>query len=532
MITLPSDTELIAPVAGMRRLGVVLVYLGVGALVLFPLLWISVPVLIDYPSHLARVWLTAQGEGASSGHYVARWRWIPNLAMELVVPWFARLMPMEQAGRLFVAIAMLLPVIGTMTLRRALFGRVGLWPLAAFLFVYSAVLQWGFVNYLFGMGVALLLFSAWVASARWKMMARLGAFAIAVVVLFYLHLFAFGIYALLAASWEAGAWWRGRDWTLSGIVARAWGMAQFVPAGCLFLLGAGGDGPRYTAYGDLASKLLAVSAPMGFGDLGLMLGLMVFPLTLIAWHAGLLRIAAGMGVPIIVLIITALAMPNWVMGSWGADMRMPAVLPFVVIAASRPMRVDRRVCIGVAALALGLLIVRVGGLAASWAALDRQFGEFRAAASQLPQEVRLLIVISDLGGKQNVPGVPDLLVGLPRTAYFHMPMLAIIDRGAFVPYLYTSWTTIAPVANAGRPAHSVGAPLTPEELRDALRPERRAEILAARDILGAAPYWVDWPDKFDFVVWIDFGQKPDDLPAPLRDVHAGSFFHIYRIVPR
>ena len=36
-------------------------YVLLGALVLSPLLWVSVPPLVDYPNHLARMWILVHG---------------------------------------------------------------------------------------------------------------------------------------------------------------------------------------------------------------------------------------------------------------------------------------------------------------------------------------------------------------------------------------------------------------------------------------------------------------------------------------
>ena len=80
------------------------------------------------------------------------------------MPPLARFHAVEAAGRLFIALTMVLPVIATVALHRTLHGRVGFWPLCSLLFVYNTALYWGFLDFLFGLGVALLGFSGWVAS--------------------------------------------------------------------------------------------------------------------------------------------------------------------------------------------------------------------------------------------------------------------------------------------------------------------------------------------------------------------------------
>ena len=60
---------------------------------------------------------------------------------------------------------------------------------------------------------------------------------------------------------------------------------------------------------------------------------------------------------------------------------------------------------------------------------------------------------------------------------------------------------------------------------------RAAALAATPGKTGEIAYWIDWPRTFDIALWIDFGDPPADLPAPLRLLHAGSFFRLYRIVP-
>jgi hypothetical protein len=99
---------------------------------------------------------------------------------------------------------MVLPVIATAVLHRVLHGRVGFWPLCSLLFVYNAALYWGFLDFLFGLGVALLGFSGWVASERWHTITRVAVFSVVASLVFMLHLFALGIYGLLVVSYELG----------------------------------------------------------------------------------------------------------------------------------------------------------------------------------------------------------------------------------------------------------------------------------------------------------------------------------------
>jgi hypothetical protein len=118
--------------------------------------------------------------------------------------------------------------------------------------------------------------------------------------------------------------------------------------------------------------------------------------------------------------------------------------------------------------------------------------------------------------------------------YDHMPALAVIDRAAFIPSLFAGWCPIevAP-RNQGLTSMLRGA-LTPTQLAvRASREEAPSESESAEsDVLGEAACCFNWPETYDVVLWIDFGNPPDVLPPHLELLGSGSFFHIYRIAGR
>ena len=110
-----------------------------------PIYLVEVPPLVDYPNHLARMAILADG-GKSAvlrEFYEIRWGFYPNLAMDLVVPPLSHIVG-EVAGKLFISLVMLLLVSGTASLSIALHRRLTLWPLAAFLFLYNRSFLWDF----------------------------------------------------------------------------------------------------------------------------------------------------------------------------------------------------------------------------------------------------------------------------------------------------------------------------------------------------------------------------------------------------
>ena len=133
-----------------------------------PLLWARIPPLVDYPNHLARMWILVHSAEIPelAGNYAIHWRILPNLAMDLIVPALSQVMPVEEAGRAFIALTMLTLVGGTVILHRVFYGRLEIWPICSVVFVYNAALFWGFLNFLFATGSTFLPSAAGSPAAR------------------------------------------------------------------------------------------------------------------------------------------------------------------------------------------------------------------------------------------------------------------------------------------------------------------------------------------------------------------------------
>ena len=506
---------------------------------LSPLLWVSVPPLVDYPNHLARMSILAHADQTSgvAQNYIPNWRLLPNLAMDLVVPALARFVSLDDAGRIFIAAAMALPVLGTMAMHRALHGRVGLWPLASLLFVYNTVLFFGFLNYLFSLGLAFIAFGSWVGSRSWPTTPRVVLFSAVASLLLVLHLFAFGVYGLLVGSYEAQRFLSdGKARSIGNFFGRAILVAQFIPAGLLWLASASNGGPAPISYGGLARKALAALAPTTFDlppalfDAAILLFSVNF--LFLAFRTGTLRLAPEMRLPIGAMVVLALAMPNWIGGSAEVDFRLPVALPFVLIASVR-LTSAHSMPLRLAALgALVLLAARVWIVSESWSDMDRRFTEFRAVARMLPEGARLLVVQSPMPeGFVAFEGMPRGLAHRAESQFFHMPALAVVDRGVFIPYLFTGWFTIQVAPANAAISRMVGQPISPETLAALAAPETSASRGLERNAIGETPCCLDWAKKFDFVLWIDFGSPPQSLPTHLQPWDAGSFFRIYRVTP-
>ena len=97
------------------------------------------------------------------------------MALDLVAPPLIRVLPVHVVGRLLIAAAVLLPVLGTVAYSTAIGGRW--WAFGVGLVAYNSCLLYGFLNFEIGLGVALLLAAAWL---RWREDRPLRAIVLAV----------------------------------------------------------------------------------------------------------------------------------------------------------------------------------------------------------------------------------------------------------------------------------------------------------------------------------------------------------------
>jgi len=537
-LSTPASAALPTAASGIGTLGRVAVCLALVGLTLSPLLWAAVPPLVDYPNHLARMWILVQNGARPelASNYAVAWRLLPNLGMDLVVPALAQVTPLEIAGRVFIALTLLSLVAGTMALHRAVHGHVALWPLAALLFLYNAALFWGFLNCLFGIGLFLFAFSGWIASRHWHPAPRIAAFTVVASSLLIVHLFAFCLYALAVGSYELGRWLAGNDRSLRGFLFLCAEGLQFLPGLVLWKASVSNfEVASYTSYGDLAAKAYALQAPFTFGptviplDRVTLIFLLAFLLVAILGRA--IKLAPEMRLPLVAMALAAAAMPTWLSSSWLSDIRLPVALPFVLIAATRvdPSRF-RPALGGFTAIAVILLGARVWAVSETWRDAGEQFAEFRTASQAITPGARLLIVGDDPTDGRPIPGVSSLLARERDETFSHMAALAVIDRSAFIPSLFTGSNPVRPTPRNMGLFHTQTMPLAPEALAQSMTPAQTQSLDLQPNFLGERPFWANWPEHFDFVLWLDFGQTSTPDLAPLRLAASGGVFRLYRVV--
>ncbi len=500
-------------------------FAGLAAIASAPVLLMRYPDLEDYLHHLSRMAILGRhAGGALARFYTIDWRLLPNLAMDLIVPPLTILMPVQDAGRLFIALSVLLMTSGTIALHAALHRRLSWWPFVVFLVVWSCVFLYGVVNYLFTLGLSLWALAAWVDWRERPTWFRLPVFAAIAFALFTCHLFAFGIYALGVAGFElARTDWsaRARDalvgpWLVAG--------SQFVLPAALFLLQSPtsgyADAFRYPT--DLLHQKLR-----GFHHLFLNYHLWFDRLTFVvvagAFGLGLLtrrlRIHPCMRWTLALLFVTYLLMPETFFGTGLADYRLPVGFTLILIAATEPRPGTFRHAKLVAAALLALFLVRIGLLAERWLAFDGIDRSFQEAIRGLPDGSTMVTVATRMPDYNYEYHAPHLL---------YLSAIAIIEKSFFDP-------SFAIFADPGKQP----VQLKPEyqhlvdELDARLEPltdTRRWAHTPPMDLL-LPPGDDGRPllQRFDYalVLYADHGANP--APAHLRLLFASPRFQLYKI---
>jgi hypothetical protein len=483
------------------------------ALALLPLFVTTTLPLVDYYNHLARMHILAAdgGSAALNRYYAIHWRPVPNLAMDLVVPALAHLMPLELAGKVFIAAIFLLMSIGTVALHRALFRRWSAWPCLAVLFLYSRVLVWGFLNVLFGVGLCMLGFALWVGGReRWPRLTLVVAPALSLAI-YVSHLLAFGAYGLLVVTYEIGQLRAERRMLSRAAIARlAIAGIQFVVPVALFLL-SGDTSKGRISFGNPLRKFdlfFTVFNDYNLAFDGAGFALIVLFL-LLALRRGWLILSPRMTLPLLALLLVHFALPNAFLTASGVDHRLPVLIALIVVASTDPrfpsVAFARRV--GVAAAAL--FVLRMAVIVIAWQRSEPAYAEYRRALDLLPVGARVAVAH------------PDAMINVFRDSppLAHFATMAVIRRDAFVPTLFAQ-PTQQPVLLVSKY----------RELADrAAAPQFWAALVetgsAHRDAVDAALC------GYNFIVFVDRRPFHVGTAPALRPVAIYPTFQLYEVRP-
>jgi hypothetical protein len=403
-------------------------FLGFFVITALPVLYVVLPPFNDYPDHLARmhVLIELPRSEALQRYYEIHWRPLPNLAMDLVVPMLARFMPLEWAGKVFILTFLALLPAGAGLIHRVATGGWSVWPLFAFLFLYSHLLIWGFANFLFGLGLALPAFALWLALAKRSVALRASAASACALVLFFAHLEACVIFALLIAGHALGELWCLRTASARQLIARALavGLPFVLPLAIFLGDGLGGE-LGDIRYQGVFRKLEILPMFEGHPALDVVEVATLVLLLAAGFLKGQVTIVPMLRAPLLLLTLAYLLAPVKLLTAHGIDERLPLALALVLFAGTKSLRLTpARLRVAVLA-GLALFVARVSVSAVDYERANEIYPRLIAILDQVPRGGRLAVAFgSNALGPSGIP-------------INHLPELAVIRRDAFVPTLST-----------------------------------------------------------------------------------------------
>jgi hypothetical protein len=338
--------------------------------------------------------------------------------MDGVVPFLALVMPLAWAGKIFVFLTFALLAGGTCALHRVLFRCWSPWPCLAFLLLYTRLLLWGFMGYLFGCGLALVFFAAWLAlrERHWSLRVGLGlVFALAV---YLAHLLAFGIYAVMIGCYELGQAWRHRENLGAALRDLAIGAVPFAPA--LALMSMNASEGRIIFANPLRKFDLLFSVFDNYSrpfDVVCFVAIVIA--VAVAFQRRWVRLAPGMALPLIGVTVLYIFMPTQLFTAAGVDRRIPMMMFLGLFGSSQwvaPARLEWRFMTGAGAM----LAIRLAVIAVIWHNAGRLYAGLMPAFDKLPAGGCLAVAF----GKDSI--------SVQKAPLTHFPALAVIERDDFV----------------------------------------------------------------------------------------------------
>lgn len=183
-----------------------IVVIGMFAVAMLPMLATPVLPLIDFYNHLARFFVLSH-VGASpmlQSYYQSHWTLLPDIGVDVLGTPVLAFVPPMIAGHLIVIAILAVIYSGALYFQRAVTGQSSI--LVALLLLpllYSYILNWGFANFLLGLGFAFWAAGWWFRN-RPRPSLAVPVSCVVSILIFLTHGLAFALYGIMVASLEVG----------------------------------------------------------------------------------------------------------------------------------------------------------------------------------------------------------------------------------------------------------------------------------------------------------------------------------------
>ncbi len=497
------------------RIILILYIIGVG-IATIPIFTTRYPSLNDYLNHLARgyVLLHYNDEPAFPRLFVPNWQPLPNLAFDVWILVFGQVLPIEIAGKLFIAAIFAFLVSGVIFLHRVTFNKWSLWPLLSFVLLYNRPLLSGLLNFLFGVALWLHVLALWIGLRGASALIRAPVLCVASLAVFFAHLFAFGILAVTIAVYELVIFASESERWSRKVVDLVVGAVPFLPAlAILAFLSPHSGESAVIRYRDFWTRLGGFAAPLLYNWRVDAICYSILAV-LFAWAVATRVVTFNRPLTgcVIVLFLLQLAIPNVIMTAEGADHRIPIPMMLLGIAATDPNSATRGQRLGFILAAAAVFVFRIATVETRWSMDQRIYADASAAFALVPNGA--LVATATPPGSFNDSSAAAI-------ALFYIPAWDVISHGGFTQTLFAI-PTQHPVVLVEKYAALAAA--TPA---DGIW---RAFVSAGHNVASPpSPALVTALRRYDYVAFVDRDKFTVRETSLFQPFYQGQYVRIYRL---
>lgn len=470
-----------------KEVAVLLAHALIFPLVLAPLFLNLAPPFLDYHNHLARAYVI-QNAASFADIYSVHWRIAPYVLSDMAYQAFASVFEIYTAGKLYIAFSFLLIAAGVLLISREVNGRISAATLLMYFFFFSLATILGLVNFIFGVGVALISFYLWLRLRRFSNPALL---FVLFTLNFFVHAFSFACLVLIIGLHEclphAGNF---KTCLRRGFVVAG----AAVPSMLLLFLS-----PRETMTAGsflpgLESLSLAFAGPVAVTGRESVFLIAALPVLLVT---GVLRPRRDFIWPLVALAAMALIVPHKLFGVLFVSIRIPVFLAFCVCAVSSFAPGRRVLTASLTGFFVLLALVNFGTLARMIDDCGKKYNIFVTELARITLEPQQSVQVINRDS-----GVCEL-----GGDVFYFALAAVIQKHSFVPFLYT--VMLPPIKPAGKYA--------------ALR-QTDVQAIRYEEFLELPPA-LRRPYRYFLVM--DQKKRRDFPVSAYRPIGGGAFFDLY-----
>ena len=508
-----------------------------------PVLAVEMPIAMDFPNHLARLWILAGGHLSGPLAYVYQADWTnasTNIAVDALAALLTHLLPLSIVTKILLILLFAGPPAMAAVLHRFVFKSWHAWQVSFFILTWTTTSVAGFMS--FQIGIAAALAAAVIdlrlpASAPVMFLRRI----LTGILLMLIHPFALAFFIILVWGLELGEEGflpfrkdRLLQMTKSTLMLA---VAGAIPVLILFTASPSPPGAHAStgpfiqwiiSAKDIFKSIMSpfITYHRGFDYI------LTFPLlAVLLWSAlfGKIRVHFGLAAAAGVLLLLSVIAPSSVGDAFWLQRRFPLMAFLTLMAAVRPeLGWKRHRALAMAAILLTALCLRAVWITGVWWERQKDILSLYEATQNIPAGSSVLPVLQLAENQRKTP-VGRFVVGAPHTkhepACRHLPSLLVMKRQIFIPTLF---------AVSGQHALKVLPPWKEISVSASSVPCTFQLSAPDESTLQADPYLRHWRLRFDYVLIFNADLKGhpkfSTVPEGLMLEKDAGYAKLYRVM--